>query len=83
MDLDDRRALRQRRYADHLTSVGRVFYSASTLICTPASLSQEVAAALGAQAGGARLRQVVTAGGFTRFGRAAETPFRMVLAGRP
>jgi 2-polyprenyl-3-methyl-5-hydroxy-6-metoxy-1,4-benzoquinol methylase len=69
--------------ADNLTPVGRVFYSASTLICTPASLSQEVGAALGAQAGEARLRDVVTAGGFTRFRRAAETPFNLVLEARP
>lgn len=69
--------------ADNLTPVGRVFYSASTLICTPASLSQEVGTALGAQAGEARLREVVTAGGFTRFRRAAETPFNLVLEARP
>lgn len=65
--------------ADNLTPVGRVFYSVSTLVCTPASLSQEVGAALGAQAGEARLREAVTAGGFTRFRRAAETPFNLVL----
>jgi SAM-dependent methyltransferase len=69
--------------ADNLTPVGRVFYSASTLICTPASLSQEVGAALGAQAGEARLREVVTDGGFTRFRRAAQTPFNLVLEARP
>jgi 2-polyprenyl-3-methyl-5-hydroxy-6-metoxy-1,4-benzoquinol methylase len=69
--------------ADNLTPVGRVFYSASTLICTPASLSQEVGAALGAQAGGARLREVVTDGGFSRFRRATETPFNLVLEARP
>ena len=69
--------------ADNLNPVGRVFYSASTLICTPASLSQEIGAALGAQAGEARLRDVVTAGGFTRFRRAAETPFNLVLEARP
>lgn len=69
--------------ADNLTPVGRVFYSASTLICTPASLSQEVGTALGAQAGEARLRDVVTAGGFTQFRRAAETPFNLVLEARP
>jgi 2-polyprenyl-3-methyl-5-hydroxy-6-metoxy-1,4-benzoquinol methylase len=69
--------------AENLTPVGRVFYSASTLICTPASLSQEVGAALGAQAGEARLREVVTAGGFTRFRRVAETAFNLVLEARP
>ncbi len=69
--------------ADNLNPVGRLFYSASTLICTPASLSQEVGTALGAQAGEARLRDVVTAGGFTRFRRATETPFNLVLEARP
>lgn len=63
--------------------IGRAFYSASTLICTPASLSQEVGLALGAQAGEARLRDVVTKGGFTRFRRAAETPFNLVFEARP
>jgi SAM-dependent methyltransferase len=69
--------------ADNLNPVGRVFYSVSTLVCTPASLSQEPGTALGAQAGGTRLRDVVTAGGFTRFRRAAETPFNLVLEARP
>jgi 2-polyprenyl-3-methyl-5-hydroxy-6-metoxy-1,4-benzoquinol methylase len=68
--------------ADNLNPVGRVFYSASTLICTPASLSQEVGAALGAQAGEGRLREVVTKGGFTSFRRATETPFNLVLEAR-
>jgi 2-polyprenyl-3-methyl-5-hydroxy-6-metoxy-1,4-benzoquinol methylase len=67
----------------NINPVGRAFYSASTLICTPASLSQEVGLALGAQAGEARLREVVTQGGFTRFRRAAETPFNLVLEARP
>jgi len=69
--------------ADNLNPVGRVFYSVSTLVCTPASLSQEVGTALGAQAGETRLRDVVTAAGFTRFRRAAETPFNLVLEARP
>lgn len=68
---------------ENLNPIGRVFYSASTLICTPASLSQEVGLALGAQAGEARLKAVVAAGGFTRFRRAAETPFNLVLEARP
>lgn len=68
---------------DNLNPVGRVYYGASTLVCTPASLSQEVGLGLGAQAGEARLRDVVTAGGFTRFRRAAETPFNLVLEARP
>ncbi len=63
--------------------IGRVFYSASTLLCVPASLSQEVGAALGAQAGERRLREVVTAGGFTRFRRATQTPFNLVFEARP
>ncbi len=63
--------------------IGRVFYSASTLICTPASLAQEVGAALGAQAGESKLREVVTKGGFTRFRRATETPFNLVLEAKP
>jgi SAM-dependent methyltransferase len=68
---------------DNLNPVGRVFYGASTLVCTPASRDQEVGLALGAQAGEARLREVVTAGGFTRFRRATETPFNLVLEARP
>jgi SAM-dependent methyltransferase len=71
------------RLSDNLNPVGRLYYAASTMVCTPASLSQEVGLGLGAQAGEARLRQVVTAGGFTRFRRAAETPFNMVLEARP
>jgi SAM-dependent methyltransferase len=67
----------------NLNPVGRLYYSASTMICVPASLSQEVGLALGAQAGEARLRQVVTAGGFSRFRRATETPFNLVLEARP
>jgi 2-polyprenyl-3-methyl-5-hydroxy-6-metoxy-1,4-benzoquinol methylase len=63
--------------------IGRVFYTVSTLVCTPASLSQEGRMALGAQAGEARLREVAQAGGFTRFRRAAETPFNLVLEARP
>jgi SAM-dependent methyltransferase len=69
--------------AANLNPLGRLFYSVSTLVCTQASLAQEVGAALGAQAGEARLRDVVTRGGFTRFRRAAETPFNMVLEARP
>jgi len=68
---------------DNLNPVGRVFYGASTLVCTPASRDQEVGLALGAQAGEARLREVVTEGGFTRFRRATETPFNLVLETRP
>jgi 2-polyprenyl-3-methyl-5-hydroxy-6-metoxy-1,4-benzoquinol methylase len=71
------------RLEDNLNPVGRIFYSASTLICTPASRSQEVGLALGAQAGEARLRAVVTEAGFSRFRRATETPFNLVLEARP
>ncbi len=71
------------RLEDNLNPVGRVFYGASTLVCTPASRDQEVGLALGAQAGEARLREVVSAGGFSRFRRAAETPFNIVLEARP
>jgi ubiquinone/menaquinone biosynthesis C-methylase UbiE len=63
--------------------VGRMFYSASTMLCVPASISQEVGAALGAQAGEKRIRDVVTAGGFQRFRRATQTPFNLVFEARP
>jgi len=71
------------RLEDNLNPVGRVYYGASTLVCTPASRDQEVGLALGAQAGEARLREVVAEGGFTRFRRAAETPFNIVLEAKP
>ena len=68
---------------ENLNPVGRVFYSASTLLCTPASLSQEVGLALGAQAGEAKLREVVTEGGFRQFRRATQTPFNLVFEAKP
>ncbi|MGZ6709412.1 MAG: methyltransferase [Solirubrobacteraceae bacterium] len=71
------------RVEDNLNPVGRVYYGFSTLLCTPASLSQEVGLALGAQAGEARIRDVVETGGFTRFRRVAETPFNIVFEARP
>jgi len=71
------------RVEDNLNPVGRAYYAFSTLLCTPASLSQEVGLALGAQAGEARIREVVEAGGFTRFRRVAETPFNLVFEARP
>jgi ubiquinone/menaquinone biosynthesis C-methylase UbiE len=71
------------RLEDNLNPVGRVFYGASTLVCTPASRDQEVGLALGAQAGEARLAEVIAAGGFTRVRRATETPFNLVLEARP
>jgi SAM-dependent methyltransferase len=71
------------RTEGNMNPVGRVYYSASTMICTPASRAQEVGLALGAQAGESRLRATVEGGGFTRFRRAAETPFNLVLEARP
>jgi SAM-dependent methyltransferase len=71
------------RVEENLNPVGRAYYAFSTLLCTPASLSQEVGLALGAQAGEARIREVVEAGGFTRFRRVAETPFNLVFEARP
>ncbi len=71
------------RVEENFNPVGRIFYGASTVICTPASLSQEVGLALGAQAGEERLREVLAQGGFSRVRRAAETPFNMVLEAKP
>jgi 2-polyprenyl-3-methyl-5-hydroxy-6-metoxy-1,4-benzoquinol methylase len=71
------------RVEENFNPVGRAYYAFSTLLCTPASLSQEVGLALGAQAGEARIRDVVQAAGFTRFRRAAETPFNLVFEARP
>jgi ubiquinone/menaquinone biosynthesis C-methylase UbiE len=68
---------------DNLNPVGRVYYSFSTLLCTPCSRSQEVGLCLGAQAGESRIREVVTKAGFSRFRRAAETPFNIVYEARP
>jgi len=67
---------------DNLNPVGRIFYAASTMICTPASLSQEVGLGLGAQAGEKRLREVASKAGFSHFRRATETPFNLVFEGR-
>jgi 2-polyprenyl-3-methyl-5-hydroxy-6-metoxy-1,4-benzoquinol methylase len=69
--------------ASNLNPIGRLYYSASTVFCVPASLSQEVGLGLGAQAGEKRIRQVVTDGGFTHFRRATETPFNLVFEARP
>lgn len=68
---------------ENLHPMGRAYYGASTLVCTPASLSQEVGLALGAQAGEKRLRDVVISGGFTHFRRATQTPFNFVFEARP
>ena len=70
------------RLEDNLNPIGRMFYGASTLVCTPASRDQEVGLALGAQAGEARIGEVVRAGGFTRFRRATQTPFNLVFEAR-
>lgn len=71
------------RLEDNLNPVGRMFYCASTMVCTPGSRAQEVGLCLGAQAGEERLRQVVTSGGFTRFRRATQTPFNLIFEARP
>jgi SAM-dependent methyltransferase len=68
--------------AENLNPVGRIYYSASTMICTPASMAQEVGLALGAQAGMKRLREVLTEAGFSRIRKAAETPFNFVIEAR-
>jgi hypothetical protein len=70
------------RLEDNMNPVGRIYYSASTMICTPASVSQEVGLALGAQAGEARLKEVIERGGFSTARVAAKTPFNMVLEAR-
>ena len=67
----------------NLNPVGRVYYSFSTLLCTPCSRSQEVGLCLGAQSGEKRICEVVTAAGFSHFRRAAETPFNVVYEVRP
>ena len=71
------------RVEDNLGPVGRAYYAFSTLLCTPASLSQPVGLALGAQAGEARIREIVRDAGFGEFRRVAETPFNMVFEARP
>ena len=67
------------RVEDNFNPVGRAYYGFSTLLCTPSSLSQDVGAALGTQAGPARIRQVTEEAGFTGFGTVAETPFNSVF----
>ena len=71
------------RLEENLNPVGRIFYSASTFICTPASRAQDVGACLGAQAGQARIGRVVSDGGFTRFRRATQTPFNLIYEAKP
>ncbi|HEX6638239.1 MAG TPA: class I SAM-dependent methyltransferase [Steroidobacteraceae bacterium] len=71
------------RIEENMNPIGRAYYAASTLLCTPCSLSQEGRMALGAQAGEARLRSVVTGAGFSRFRRALHTPVNLILEARP
>lgn len=68
---------------ENINPVGRAFYAFSTMLCVPCSLNQEVGLALGAQAGEEKLKDAITAGGFSRFKRAAETPFNLILEARP
>ena len=70
------------RPEDNLNPVGRLYYNASTMICVPTSLDQEVGEGLGAQAGEAKLTEVIRDGGFTQVRRAVEGPFNMVLEAR-
>jgi SAM-dependent methyltransferase len=71
------------RVEENLNPVGRAYYGFSTLLCTPSSLAQEVGLALGAQAGEARIREIVLGAGFSQFRRVAETPFNMVFEAKP
>lgn len=71
------------RPEDNMNPVSRLYYNASTMICVPTSLDQEVGEGLGAQAGEAKISEVVTAGGFSKIRRAAQGPFNMVLEARP
>jgi len=71
------------RVEENLNPVGRAYYGFSTLLCTPSSLAQEVGLALGAQAGEARIREIVLGAGFSSFRRVAETPFNMVFEAKP
>ena len=68
--------------AENMNPVGRLYYNASTMICVPTSLDQEVGAALGAQAGQTRLTEMIQGGGFASVRRATEGPFNMVLEAR-
>lgn len=68
---------------ENLNPIGRIFYGASTMLCTPSALAQDVGFALGAQAGEAQMREVATLAGFSSFRRAAQTPFNIVYEARP
>lgn len=69
--------------AENFNPLGRLYFAFSTGICTPSSLSQEVAWGLSAQADEKRLREVVQSGGFSRFRRATHTPFNLILEAKP
>ncbi len=71
------------RVEDNLNPVGRLYYAVSTMVCTPASLAQDGQMALGAQAGPARLGEILQMAGFSRVREAARTPFNIVLEARP
>jgi hypothetical protein len=81
--IGDRLGLYKAMAAAVFDPVGRIFYGASTMICTPASLDQEVGLALGAQAGQERLTEVIKEGGFESVRRATETPFNLILEAKP
>jgi ubiquinone/menaquinone biosynthesis C-methylase UbiE len=68
---------------DNLNPIGRIYYNGSTLLCVPNAMAQAGGYTLGAQAGEAAIRQIVTDAGFTRFRRAAETPFNLIYEARP
>ncbi len=68
---------------ENLNPVGRIFYNASSMICVPSSLAQEVGLAAGAQAGDSKLQEIAFCGGFKQFRRATQTPFNRVFEARP
>jgi hypothetical protein len=70
------------RLEDNINPIGRLYYSASTVICVAHSLSESGSTALGAQAGEARLAELVAKAGFASFRRAAQTPFNLILEAR-
>ena len=71
------------RPEENLNPVGRLYYNASTMICVPTSIDQEVGEGLGAQAGELKINEVAASGGFTRIRRATQGPFNMVIEARP
>jgi SAM-dependent methyltransferase len=71
------------RVEENLNPVGRIFYNASSMVCVPSSLAQEVGLALGAQASDSKIKEIILSGGFKRFRRATQTPFNRVFEARP